>query len=55
MGFRIDRNVGDVGRPNSRIPGVAIWPTQVPDDDRFFIVVKLFRFLIVIADVCRFD
>jgi hypothetical protein len=38
MWFRIDRFVGDIGRPNSLIAEVAIWPANVADEGRLLIV-----------------
>jgi hypothetical protein len=32
MTFRIDRNVGDLGRSNSRIADVAFWSANVADE-----------------------
>jgi hypothetical protein len=39
MGYRIDRDVGDIVRPNSLIADVAIWLAKVADNDRLLIVV----------------
>jgi hypothetical protein len=38
MWFRIDRFVGDVGRPNDLIADVAIWPANVAHVARLLIV-----------------
>jgi hypothetical protein len=54
MWFRIDRDVGDLGRPNSRIADMAICPTNDADDGRLLIIIgDVGRFLIVVAHVGR--
>jgi hypothetical protein len=42
MWFRIDRFLGDVGRPNDLIADVAIWSANVADDGRLLIVIADF-------------
>jgi hypothetical protein len=53
MWFRIDRFVGDVGRPNDLISDVAIWSANVDDDGRHLIVVADDGRLLIVVDVAR--
>jgi hypothetical protein len=39
MGFRIDWEGGEFGRPNNLITGMVTWPAKVADYGRLLIVV----------------